>query len=254
MLAVDKKVLHFKLREMYFCDEPFETKDCDRVTFVRCPKKVDLEGFTRTERHTSIIDLTQDLDAIWSNMSRGNCRKPIKRAERAGVTVRMNGGYPEFYEMYLAVKKEKGVSGVALSLEEIQRLSTLFVAEQDGEIISGHGYVEDEAHINSWVIGSKRFEDAPERVTMVGNASKLIVWEVIKYAKTKGIKHFDMGEIWSEEDAASDPVKRNINFFKKSFGGETVECYTYEKTNSKTAKAARYLVGLANRAISGRDQ
>ena len=250
MLAVDKKVLHFKIREMYFCEAPFEVPDCDRVTFVRCPQKVDLEGFTRTERHTSIIDLTQDLDKLWSNMSRGNCRKPIKRAERAGVTVQINEGYAEFYEMYLGVKKEKGVSGVALSTDEIQRLSTLFVAVQEGEVISGHGYVEDEANINSWVIGSKRFDDEPERITMVGNASKLIVWEVIKYAKEKGIQHLDMGEIWSEEDAANDPVKKNINFFKKSFGGETVKCYTYEKTNTKTAKAARYLAGLANRAVS----
>ncbi len=247
MLVVDRKILLFKIKEIQFCDYPVEVSNCDSVTFVHCKNKVDAEGFTCVPAFTSIINLTRDLDTIWTNMSRGNCRKPINRAERAGVKIKLNQNYGEFYEMYRSVKKTKAVSGFLLSQEDIKKNVTLFVAEFNGEIISGHGYLEDEDNMISWVIGSKRFEKAKERVTLVGNASKLIIWEAIKYAKDKGIKKFDMGTLASEEEAEGDEAKRNINFFKQSFGGVTVKCYNYQKAYSQTTRLTKYLYQLLNR-------
>ncbi len=249
MLVVDKRILILKIKEIHFCDSPFEASDCDSVTFVRCKNKVDADGFTRHERYTSVIDLSQSTDEIWGNASRGNCRKPINRAERAGVKIKLNQYYDEFYEMYRSVRKEKAVSGFSLSLEDIQRTATLFVAEYKGEIISGHGYVEDGDNMSSWVIGSRRFEEDKERITLVGNASKLIIWEAIKYAKERGIKELDMGELWAEEEAERDELKHNINFFKQSFGGVTVKRYTYRKDYSMLAKTARHLYQLSNRVL-----
>jgi len=247
MLVVDRKRLILKIKEMYFCEQPFEVSDCDSVRFVHCKNKVDAEGFICQEVYTSIIDLTQNLDTIWANISRGNCRKPINRAERAGIRVKLNQNYDEFYKIYRSVREVKALPGFSLSLEDIKRMATLFVAEYNGEIISGHGYLEDEDNILSWVIGSRRFEEDKERVTLVGNASKLIIWEAIKYAKEKGIKELDMGELWSEEEAAKDSDRQNINFFKQSFGGVTVKRFSYEKAYSKTYRLAKYLYQLVNR-------
>ena len=249
MLVVKKRILMFKIKEIQFCDYPFEVGDCDSVTFVHCKSKVDAEGFTCEEKFTSIIDLTQDLDTIWGNMSQGNCRKPIRRAERAGVKIKVNQHYDEFYEMYRSVRKIKALPGFLLSLKDIRRNATLFVAEVNGEIISGHGYLEDEDNMISWVIGSKRFEKDKEHITLVGNASKLIIWEAIKYGKEKGIKQLNMGELGSEEEAEKDEAKRNINFFKQSFGGVTVECYSYQKAYSKTARLANYSYQLMKRVL-----
>ena len=249
MLVVDKKILIFRIKEIQFCDYPFEVSNCDSVTFVHCKNKVDAEGFTCVPSFTSIIDLTQDLDTIWRNMSRGNCRKPINRAERAGVKIKLNQNYDEFYETYRSVRKTKALPGFLLSLEDIKRMATLFVAELNGEIISGHGYLEDEGNMISWVIGSKRFEKDKESVTLVGNASKLIIWEAIKYGKEKGIKQLNMGELWPEEEAEKDEAGRNINFFKQSFGGVTVERYSYQKAYSRTARLANYSYQLLKRVL-----
>lgn len=247
MVVIDKKILMFKIKEIHFCDSPFEVKGCDSVNFIHCRNKIDAEGFSCVPSYTSIIDLTQDLDTIWKNMSYGNCRKPINRAERAGIKIKLNQNYDEFYEIYRSVRKIKALPGALLSIEDIKRWATLFVAELDGEIISGHGYVVGKDDMISWVIGSKRFEEDKERVVMVGNASKLIIWEAIKYGRQKGVKKLDMGTIASEEESERDEALQNINFFKQSFGGVTVNCYNYQKAYTATLRIAKKLHQLANR-------
>lgn len=232
MLVLDKKILTFKVKEVHFSDHPYDVEECDVLAFYYCKSSADAPGFKCTMDHTSIIDLTQDLDTIWGNMSKGNCRKPIKRAERDGVKVKLNKNYDEFYEIYHSVRINKDLKGFAMSLSDIENYATLFVAEFDGEVISGHGYLEDERNIKSWVIGSKRFENNKEYSTVVANASKLIIWEALKYAKEKGIEVFDMGGLWSDEEAKTDEMKRNINFFKESFGGKATTCYNYRKIYS----------------------
>ncbi len=247
MLILDRKNLIFKVKEIHFSDYPYDVDGCDAVVFYYCKDEVGPAGFTCREDHTSVIDLTQDLDTIWGSMSKGNCRKPINRAERAGVKVKLNENYDEFYEMYHSVRSGKSLTGFSISLKDIKRYATLFVAEFDGEVISGHGYLEDENNMKSWVIGSKRFEKNKEYATLVGNASKLIIWEAIKYAKERGIKEFDMGGLWSDEEAEINEIKRNINFFKQSFGGKTITCYNYQKAYSPLYKLGSYLYNKANR-------
>ena len=60
--------------------------------------------------------------------------------------------------------------------------------------------------------------------------NNLLIWEMIKYAKSKGIETFDLGGI------ATDPEKRKesgVSFFKLSFGGKVTPVFHYEKINSK---------------------
>ena len=80
---------------------------------------------------------------------------------------------------------------------------------------------------------------------MIGNANRLLHWEAIKYAKEKGIKEFDWGGLWSVEEAEKDESKRTVNFFKQSFGGEIITCYTYQKIYSKIYKLGQRFYDLA---------
>ncbi len=225
----------FKIKELWFSDFPYYMGGCDSLIFYACKNNIPLYGFECKEFNTSVVDLTQDLDIIWGNMSSGNCRKSIKRAEKAGVEIKINQRYEEFYELYRRIRKVYGVESI--SLEVIKKYATLFVAELNGQIISGHGYLEDANNIRSWVIGSRRLEGNKEYTTMVANSSKLIIWNVIQYAHAKGIKELDMGGIYVGEGL--DRQKENANVFKESFGGKTITSYIYQKDYSMLYKFAK---------------
>jgi len=245
-LEIDRKRFIFKTKQIWFADYPYDIKGFDRVVFRDCKNKVNIPGFSRREYTTLVIDLTQDLDTIWRNMSSGNCRKPIRRAERAGIKIKMNQNYNEFYTLYNSVRAMKKLSG-SINSKDIRRYATLFIAEFNGEIVSGHGYLEDKNNMRSWVIGSKRFEAAEKDITMVANASKLIIWEAIKYAKAKGIKEFDFGGYYAGGEGKE--ILNTPNWFKQSFGGKVITHYIYQKDYSKIYTFARSLYQLARRVL-----
>ena len=84
------------------------------------------------------------------------------------------------------------------------------------------------------------------KVSIISNADRLIDWEAIKYAKEKGIKEFDLGGLWSKEEAEKDEKKKGINSFKLSLGGEIVTRYSYQKIYSKIYNLAHNLYNLKN--------
>ncbi len=248
MLELDRRIGVFRMKERWFSDYPCDVGDCDTVSFYACKKLVYDSVFRHQEFTTSIVDLTHGLDVVWNNMSSGNCRKAIRRAERSGVTVKVNQGYDEFYKLYCFIEEFHSVAKV-LSLDEIKKYGTLFVAELNGQVVSGHGYLEDSENIRSWVIGSRRFEGDKEYATMVANASKLIIWNVIQYAQAKGIKALDMGGVYVGENLSEQQTK--FNTFKESFGGKLAVTHIYQKDYSLTYKCSKQAWQLWRRLSSG---
>jgi hypothetical protein len=106
----------------------------------------------------------------------------------------------------------------------------------------------DGSHIEAWLSASKRFVADPSKKKIISLADRLIDWEIIKYAKEKGIREFDLGGIWPEEEAAQDIVKKGINDFKLRSGGKVVTRYLYQKTYSKTFSLVSNFYGLKNLA------
>lgn len=237
-LEIDSKRYIFKTKITWFSDYPQDVEGCHSVIFRACKNKVDVEGFEREQFTTLVIDLTQDLDAIWGNMSKKSCRYEIKRAMREGIQIRLSQAYEQFYEMNRSFRRQKGLSGLT-SLEFMRRYGTLFTAEYGGEIIGGQLYLEDKDNIR-WLVGaSKRLEVDKEEAILIGCGNRLMIWEAIKYAKGKGIKEFDMGGYYSGE--AKDEQKERINIFKQSFGGKLTTHYIYQKDYSMIYKFARKL-------------
>ncbi len=248
MLELDRHLGIFHTKERWFSDYPCDVAGCDSVSFYACKNFVSNSGFEHKDFSTSIVDLIRGLDAVWENMSSGNCRKAIRRAERSGVSIKVNQGYDEFYELYCAIKKVHSVTG-KLSVGEIKKYGTLFVAELDGQVVSGHGYLEDTDDIRSWVIGSRRLEGDREYATMVANASKLVIWNAIQYAVAKGIKAMDMGGIYVGENL--DEQKTKFNIFKQSFGGKTVVSHIYQKDYSLVYECSKRAWQLWRRFYDG---
>ena len=250
MLEVNRKVLTLNCRNILFSDFPCDVEGCDHVEFVGCKNEVNIKGFTCLERYTSIIDLTQDVDKVWRNMDKKSTRYELRRAEREGIRIHINKHFDEFYHINKSLQRKKGNAPlfvIAVSLNTMKRYATLFTAEHNGEILGGHLYFEDETHIRLWLSASKRLEADREKAALIGRANRLLHWEAMKYAKAKGIGEFDWGGVWSEQEAAKDSVKRNINSFKQSFGGVAVKRYNYQKAYSQTARLAKYLYQLVNR-------
>lgn len=235
-LEIDSQRYIFKTKVIWFSDYPYDVGDCHSVIFRACKNKVDIEGFEREEFITLVIDLTQDLDAIWGNMGKKSCRYEIKRAKREGIQIKLNQAYEQFYEINRLFRRGKGLSGLT-SPEFMRKSGTLFTAEYEGEIIAGQLYLEDKDNIR-WLLGaSKRLEVDKEKAILIGCGNRLMIWEAINYAKGKGIKEFDMGGYYTGK--VKDEQKERINIFKKSFGGKLTTHYIYQKDYSKIYKVAQ---------------
>lgn len=254
MLEVDQKMFIFHIKEVHSAEYPFDIEGYDLLTFQYSRNKVDVKGFKLIKEHfTAVIDLTQYLDTIWRNMNK-RTRNLINRAEREGIVVRMNENYEEFYKIYKSFIKKKGLASIfrifgvgAVSLETMKRHGTLFIAEHDGEMLSGRLYLENYSGIAAWIGSSKRLEVDKEKAKLIGCANRLIHWEAIKYAKAKGIKEYDFGGIFSDEEVNKDMMKMGIRKFKLSFGGKIAIRYQYQKIYSKGYKILYHLYNILNK-------
>lgn len=239
MFEVDRKVYLFNIKDIWWADRPYDVDGCDGVTFHACKNKINLEGFNRSEFTTLTIDLTQELDSIWKNMSKSSCRYAINRAKRDGVKIRINQNYEDFYQMNKSFRRNKGLSASFESIEFMKKYGTLFISEVNGEILSGQFYLKDNEHMR-WLIGaSKRLDVDAEKATLIGNANRLLIWEAINYAKGEQIKVFDFGGYYMGEK--EDEQKSSINTFKESFGGSLNTYYIYKKYYSQVYKFLRWL-------------
>ena len=234
MIRIDKRVGAMKVADVYLSDEPVDVEGCASVTFYWCPRLVDAPGFERDEAPTAVIDLTRDLDEIWSGIDRTG-RKKINQAEREGIKVSLSDHFEEFWEMNLAFIKQKGYGyrlGIGLPpLEQLREKGTLLIAERDGELLTGHVHLEDRVRMVGLVSASKRFED-PEMSKLVGKANRLVYWEKMKRGKELGLKELDLAGMVPDHDLAKDPSLASLNEYKLSLGAARVMRYNYRRRYS----------------------
>lgn len=229
-LEIESKRYGFKTKIVWFSEAPFDINGYDGVIFHACTKNVDLEGFSKNEFTTLTIDLTQDLDKIWRNMSKSSCRSAIKRAEREGIEILVNQEYKAFLEINKKFRIAKNLPAFDVDVDFMRKYGTLFISIIDKTLLGGQLYLNDDNNIR-WLLGaSKRLEVTDNIQSLIGAANRLMIWEAIQYSKNNGINRFDMGGYYTGKEA--DPQKERINIFKKSFGGNIATQYIYEKDYS----------------------
>ncbi len=244
MLIIDKKLLLFKSQDIHFAEHPFDVDGCDAVTFIDCKEPVDNTGFMCVKQLTSVIDLTEDLEILFGNISKNN-RKQIRHAEKEGIKISMNQHYDEFFQIYKRFQKRKGFGTMfermIVSTKLMRMYGTLFTVEHEGVILGGRLCLQDKNSIKAWVSASKRLDADDQTIKIVSRANRLLHWEVMKHAKQKGIQEYDLGGMWPPEEAAQDKMKHNINSFKLGFGSRTVTRYRCKKAYSKAYRLAQFL-------------
>jgi hypothetical protein len=245
-LEVDRKRYVFRIKEIWFSDQPHDVAGCHRVIFRDCRNKTNVPGFRLTEQTTLVVDLTEDIDAIFGRMDKDACRYSIRRAVREGITVSVNQHQREFHLMNRSFRERKGLLAHWEEDESVTRYGTVFAAELDHEVIAGNLYMEDKDHIR-WLLGaSKRLEVDKRKAALIGFANRLLIWEAMQYAKAKGIREFDLGGYYTGGVPA--PEMERVNAFKKGFGGQLATHYIYEKDYSLVLRAMRATVDCARRA------
>jgi lipid II:glycine glycyltransferase (peptidoglycan interpeptide bridge formation enzyme) len=238
MLETERKAYFFKIKEIWFSDYPFDVKGYDGVIFRECKNNVDVPGFRKEEFTTLVIDLTQELDQIFMEMS-ASYRKAIRRAEKNGIVVKNSTNYDVFYDINQRFRKQKKLSSYdgGVDVTYMEKYGTLFTAEIEGEIVAGYLDLEDEKNIRGLIGASLRFEADKDKMRSIADANKLMTWEEIKYAKAKGLTEYDMGGYYTGTE--KDEEKERINYFKQGFGGKVVTHYIYQKDYSVAYKMAK---------------
>lgn len=240
MIIIEQQIAGvFRTGEVWFAEYPEKIKGYHSLTFRQCKTSARYAGFKQNKFSTIILDLTLNEEQLWDNLSPKSCRYKINRATREGIVVCKSDDFDEFDKLYKDFANHKGLSAGGYSLAQLKQHGTLFFAEYQGEKIAGQVYFENKTSIRLILGGSQRFHDDALKRKMIGFANRLLVWEVVKYAKSNGLVEYDFGGFYTGEDSA--PQKENINNFKKSFGGLAVNHYDYSKTFSVSYRILRLL-------------
>lgn len=243
-LVTDKDVSIFKLRTIWFEERPYDVKGVDSLCHMYCREKVDERGFARESLSTLVLDLTGGSDPIWSGMD-NDCRKYIRRAEKEGFRVNLNTGQDQFLQMNKDFRRTKNLSQYEYSEEFVKNHGTLFTAELNGDTLCCYLAIHDDRTMRGLQAVSTRFEVDADRKKMIGFGNRLLVWEAIRYAESKGIGEFDLGGYYVGE--RPDAEMEGINRFKRGFGGQLVERHSYLKDYSIPLRLTRKAVEGWNR-------
>jgi len=218
-------------KHWFWFAEPFEVKNAAMVNFFSY-NNVDRKGFYKKEGFTSIIDLEQNLDVIWSKMRKKFICKQIKRGERNGIAIKRDNNFKEFKKIYKSFRKEKGLVKGRFSI--FKNMGSLFSAYYKNRMVAGGIFVSDGINIRALVLSSLyHTSDAKER-DIIGQANRMVIWEAIKFAKESGHKIFDLGG--GVSPASSKKGSETLAEFKAGFGGEIKRCYYYHKVYSRILK------------------
>lgn len=182
-------------------------------------------------KYTFILDLTKSEDELLKNMH-SKTRYNIKVAQKHTVEV-VEDNSDEAFEEYLRLTRETTQrQGFYAHTEKYHRLmwETLKEkTEKNNDALSAHLFLAkyNSKPLVAWIVfvykdilyypyGASSSEN---RETM---ASNLMMWEVIKWGKNKGLKSFDMWGALGPEPDPKDPWS-GFHRFKQGYGPEHVE-------------------------------
>lgn len=182
-------------------------------------------GYNNNIAHISVIDLSKDLDTIWSFFRKGH-KSEIRKSERNRITYREAGSddLDTYYEMHKYV-----CSRSSIKPHNKEYFSYIFknLLPQKKALI-GIAYLGDcpIASVNYGLHRDKAIywtgASFPESYRL--GASHFLHWNMIQELKKKKFLWLDMGEVFSSHASAKI---QGIADFKLGFGGNIHPCFKY---------------------------
>ena len=246
-LTIKRKKYGVNIQEIYFSPECSGQIDCDlKINFC-----VDNQGKNTKEVLTSVIDLRQEPAKILEKFRAGH---------RSGIQA--NVASKELVYRFVAkpcsedikvFSKYYNIFANQKNLPSCNEDKLRFFAGQDALVLTTvrHANTEDLLCLHAFISDGERTrllysvsnfrlhaEDAKQRTT-ISKIHKSLHWFEINQFKRLNYKIYDLGGIATEDD----PDLKNVNQFKRGFGGEErKEYFNFTPKNLKGWLAMRYLM------------
>lgn len=168
-------------------------------------------------RNTIIMDIDQDLEKILSQMRKKH-RQYIHRAEREGITVQVGErcDLPDFIDIMQRTGKREHFPARSASYYELEwdvqsscDQCVLLEAWQNGRLLAVRTAYHYGVHAAEFHAGS--VEDIYNL-----HPNYLLVWEAIKWAKSRGCKTYDM---WGIPDDIDGDIEKDSKTYNKRKDG-----------------------------------
>ncbi len=194
---------------------------------------------------TLVVDLSLSEEELLARM-KAKTRYNARLAARKGVEVvepEFEEGWATFYEWMKATSERKEdyvlrrsrdyLHGVMRSMHDAGQ-GRLFFAEHEGTPLAGM-YVFTFGEKYWYMYGASSDEKRNLKPNYV------LQWEVMRWAKQRGLTHYDMVGVPKPEELNESSSLWNVYKFKEGFGGELVDSLgCYDLPVKKTRAAAWY--------------
>ena len=230
MILTTRKRLNFlKIADVYFAETTeVDLPPVDIAQFVQFQKRT-----TRsTEFLTLHVDLTQDEGALFAQL-RKNTRYEVRRAENKDGVVASSccapseqdlAAFGRFYDSFAEAKNLPRCNLPKLAAQrDHDALWLTSAASPDGDVLCYHAYLVDPPRCRLLHSASHfRASEDPTSRSLIGRANRYLHWKDILLFKQHGFFIYDLGGLSTNEN---DPKLKNINEFKRGFGGAEVVEY-----------------------------
>jgi len=244
--VTDSSILCFKYVRLILADINFDEieklkKKYSYIFFYLYNKKIDLEGFSITEKKTPIIDLSQSLDGIFRKFKK-NTRNEIRKTEKIARLEfkNANNGIGQSFRFYKKIKKK---DGVCPDIKADFKGCKFFNAYLAGKLIVSISCYDNRRILRlKHIVSLRKEKDFDSRI--IGYATRRIIWEICKYGKGSNYKKIDLGGINFSEQG-----KGGVTQFKESFGAEIIDVYVY-RYETRIFKLLKKILELFKRKIN----
>ena len=199
------------------------------------------KGFQQTTLYTYRIEDTRDLEKLWGE-TRDNIRTDVRKARKA-VTIEETDDFSHVIRMQHLTLQRQGLE-ISHTDESMRNFGATCARNGAGKIFIARdpeGRVHAAVYLLIDATTVYYYTGGGDPELRNSGAASLLVWKAIETASALG-KKFDF------EGSVLEPVER----FFRSFGAVQTPFFEISKVNSRTAAAAKWLLGTAKAKMRGR--
>jgi hypothetical protein len=208
----------------------------DEVTFISYKDDV-LDYKNKVARTTVVVDLSKSLGDILqecNDTTRNEIRRSFNMPDLSVDFLHYSdNAFVECYKMYEFQERKQGRKPDALR----KFAGNIFCAvRSDGRLMCAVSFFFNTEIIKVHSISSLRLYDIDQDIKKkISFASRRAIYEIISFGKKLGFKKLDLSYIDPQ-----NPNKAGIDSFKRGFGGDIVQDFTYSFRNTKAVVALRF--------------
>jgi lipid II:glycine glycyltransferase (peptidoglycan interpeptide bridge formation enzyme) len=202
----------------------------DNKNAIEIASELNAAGFESRIAHTFLLNLEKNPEELWSGVHPKK-RNRVNRAKRDGIVVREAMGL-EGMKNYYAIRQdtwrrnrlpEVPLAHFETTLSALQGTGAMkiYISSIEGVDLAGQicFLSSNLVQLNGVAVANANFEGR-----YPGN--ELLQWHVIEEMNKAGLRKLDYG---GATPNTTDPKKKGIHSFKKSWGGDLVEHFNFER-------------------------